>query len=261
MLLRVNTNTFNLKQSKQDLRDYLYKKSGTTLKPSVDLRQYDSLVENQMDLGSCVGNAITNCYELQVKQLYPDTFIDLSRLFVYYNARLLDGTVDSDVGTTIRSGIQAGNHFGLCTETLWPYDVSKFSTRPNPECYRDGSYRTITQYQSLSGLEDILDCLNNDKPAVIGTHLYESFLSIDKTNPVVESPSYDDGYIGAHAMVILGYDLEKKQLLAKNSFGVDWGESGYCYIPFYYAQKEFFERWMFQITDPTTNLIVESAHI
>ena len=257
MLIRLNPNTLALRQSAPDSRDYLYRRSNETLKPNVDLRQYDSLVESQLDLGSCVGNAITNCYELQVKQLYLDTFVDLSRLFVYYNARLLDGTIDTDVGTTIRSGIRAGNHFGLCTEDLWPYDIAKFSTRPTPECYRDGSTRTITQYQSLAGLEDIIDCLNSGNPAVIGTHLYESFMSLDKDNPIVVFPGHDDQYIGAHAMVILGYDLNTKQLLAKNSFGVDWGENGYCYIPFYYAQKEFFERWMFQITDPGLRVITE----
>ena len=260
MLVNLKPSTFLLRQSSTDERDYIYQRTTAELKSIVDLRQFDSLIENQMDLGSCVGNAITNCYELQVKQLYPNTFVDLSRLFVYYNARLLDGTVDTDVGTTIRGGIKAGNHFGLCTEELWPYDVSKFSTRPNPECYRDGSYRTITHYQSLAGLADILDCVNNEKPVVIGTHLYESFMSLDKDSPVIEPPGYNDDYIGAHAMVILGYNLENKQLLAKNSFGVDWGEDGYCYIPFYYAQKEFFERWVFQITNPTTKIITESQN-
>jgi len=257
MLLRANPNLFALKTSAPDSRDYIYRKSGAPLKSSIDLRQFDSLIENQLDLGSCVGNAITNCYELQVKKLYPDTFVDLSRLFVYYNARLLDGTTDSDVGTTIKSGIQAGNHFGLCTEELWPYDISKFTTKPIPQCYRDGSYRVITQYQSLATVEDILDCLNNDKPVVIGTHLYESFMSLDKDNAIVQSTGYNDGYIGAHAMVALGYDLEKRWLLVKNSFGTEWGENGYCYIPFYYAQKEFFERWMFEITNPSVNIITD----
>lgn len=247
MLVNVKPNTFTLRQSAPDKRDHIYQRLNNDLKPKVDLRQFDSLVENQMDLGSCVGNAITNSFELETKRLYPDSFVDLSRLFVYYNARLLDGTVDSDEGTTIRSALAACNHFGLCTEKLWPYEISKFAKKPTPICYRDGSYRLVKEYKSLAGLEDILDAVNNSYPVVIGTYLYENFMSLDKDSPVVQSPGYNDNYIGSHAMVILGYDLEKQELLAKNSFGVEWGANGYCYIPFYYAKNEFFERWIFDI--------------
>ena len=96
------------------------------------MRKWDSVIEDQGDLGSCVGNAITNAYELQVRYLYPDKFVELSRLFVYYNSRLFDNSVDEDVGATVRDGLKAAQIYGICSEKLWPYDIKKFKIKPTP---------------------------------------------------------------------------------------------------------------------------------
>jgi hypothetical protein len=101
-------NEFPIGQSQPDGRDHVYRRSGSTLRNAVDLRSWDSLIEDQHLLGSCSGNAITNSYELQVKQRYPNQFVELSRLFVYYNARLLEGSETTDAGiTTLRSALKS----------------------------------------------------------------------------------------------------------------------------------------------------------
>jgi len=45
----------------------------------------------------------------------------------------------------------------------------------------------------------------------------------------------------------VGYDLNKKVLLARNSFGRDWGMEGYCYLPFDYVRQEVMDMWVFDI--------------
>ena len=241
---------FTLKPSKSDNRDYKYSAKNVQLRPSVDLREWDSIVENQLDLGSCVGNAITNCYELQVNRLYPDSFKQLSRLFVYYNGRLLEGTSLYDDGVEIRDAIKGIAHFGICAEELWPYSIGMFNVRPTPECYRDGSYRVAPKYERLNSLTDMLSAVNNNHPVVAGFSTYEGFLYLDKDNYVVANPTYNEKSIGSHAMAIVGYDLEMKHVIAKNSFGTDWGLNGYCHIPFDYVQSQCFEQWIFDIATP-----------
>lgn len=250
MATNIKLGFFTLRPSSPDKRDYKYTTKNVELRPAVDLREWDSVVENQLDLGSCVGNAITNCYELETNRLYPESFKQLSRLFVYYNGRLLEGTTEYDEGVEIRSAVKASAHFGICTEELWPYSIGMFTTKPTPECYRDGSHRVISKYQRLYSLADILDAINANYPVVAGMFVYENFLYLDKDNYVVQNPSYNEQAIGAHAMAVVGYDLDAKHLIVKNSFGVDWGLNGYCYIPFDYIKTQGFEHWIFDIASP-----------
>ena len=213
------------------------------------MREWDSLVEDQGTLGSCEGNAITNAYELQVKRLYPEKFVELSRLFVYYNSRLLDNSVMEDAGAYLRDGMKAIQKFGICSEKLWPYDIKKFTVKPTEECYKDAESRTITSYQSLDTLDEVLHAINDNKPVVIGVTVYDSFNLVSKENPVIRNPienEKDSG--GGHAMTIVGYDIPKKQFLIKNSFGTDWGDNGYGWLPFDYAEAEGFEKWVFDIS-------------
>ena len=214
------------------------------------MSEWDSVIEDQGDLGSCQGNAITNAYELQVRFLYPDKFTELSRLFVYYNSRLLDNAIMEDAGAYIRDGMKAVQKYGICSELLWPYDITKFRVRPTDECYKDGLSRTITQYQSLRTIDEVLSALNDNKPVVIGITVYDSFDRVSKYNPVISLPKPNElNTGGGHAMTIIGYDIPKQRLLVKNSFGKDWGDNGYAWLPFDYAEQEGFEKWVFDISD------------
>src|SRR5712664_2865649 len=85
-----------------DARDLVYqlpRKLGA-LPPSVDLRSNCPGVYGQGDLGSCTANAIGAAIQFdQIKQkLTPAA---PSRLFIYYNERALEGTIDTDSGAQI----------------------------------------------------------------------------------------------------------------------------------------------------------------
>ena len=82
------------------------------LPPSVDLRPKCPPVYNQGSLGSCTANAIAGALEfLQMAEGLPQVFTP-SRLFIYYNERAMEGTVDSDSGAMIRDGIKSVNAQG-----------------------------------------------------------------------------------------------------------------------------------------------------
>lgn len=238
-----------LRRSNPDSRDYLYQPRNKDLRRTVDLREWDSLVEDQYDLGSCVGNAITNAYELQVKRLYPDEFVELSRLFVYYNARLIEGTVNEDAGATIRNGVKGVSKFGVCTEKLWPYAIHMFDDMPTKECYKDAEKRKIPKYWSLKNVDEIVSANNDNYPVVVGVTLYIKFAFLSESNYVIEKES-DEDFFGYHAVTIVGYDLDKQMFLVKNSFGNLWGMNGYFLMPFDYAKTEVFEAWTFDIPKP-----------
>jgi C1A family cysteine protease len=214
----------------------------------VDLTEWASPVEEQWQLGSCTGQAIVGAYELLLKKYYPEKFVDLSRLFVYYNARELEGFVKEDVGAYIRSGVKAVSKYGICAEYLWPYDIEKFAVKPTAAAYADARTRVINGYYKIYNLDSMIKTLALDHPVVIGIQLYDGFGDVNKTNPILKMPRASEEPTGGHAMCVVGYDLDKKMLLCRNSFGTDWGNQGYCWIPFEYADKNFTDMWSFNIS-------------
>lgn len=243
----MNNKMFSLRPSLPDNRDYPYTPYNLPLKNIVDLREWASPVDSQMNLGSCSANAAVNAYELLTIKNNREKYTDLSRLFVYYNTRSTEGTISEDVGAYLVNTVKSLATYGVCSETLWPYDATKFTSEPSSECYSDALTRKITNYRKLEGIDHYLDALNNDIPIVFGTTIHKSFDSVSYNNPILPLPSKEDSVIGGHAMCMVGYDYPKKLLLAKNSYGISWGDQGYCWIPFEYAKTEFFDPWVFDI--------------
>src|SRR5438105_8191782 len=110
-----------------DHRDYMYVAplaEGGPLPPSVDLRAACPPVYDQGQLGSCTANAIGAAFEYEQVQEKQKDFMP-SRLFIYYNERAIEGTVDSDSGAMIRDGIKCAAKLGVCSEDTWPYDLAR----------------------------------------------------------------------------------------------------------------------------------------
>jgi C1A family cysteine protease len=242
--------TFNIKPSLPDHRDYIYHSNSTEVLPeSVDLREWDTIVESQDLLSSCSANALTNAFELMVKRDYPEYFTQLSRLFIYYNTRFETSLVEEDSGMYLRDGLKSLNKFGVCSEELWPYDIEKFDDRPTDECYEDAKKRKVLKYQKLISTYYITQVLSNNKPVVFGMEIYDSFMDLNERISTVSFPSRKEKSLGGHAMCMVGYDLKKRLFLAKNSFGPNWGNGGYCWIPFDYIKQEGYDIWTFDINN------------
>src|SRR5512136_1829682 len=111
-----------------DQRDYkfgvLYK-IPAKLPAAIDLRSQCSPVEDQGNLGSCTANALAGALEF-LERKDKVTFADLSRLFIYYNERVIEHTVNTDSGAMLRDGIKTLAKQGACPEKSWPYDIARF---------------------------------------------------------------------------------------------------------------------------------------
>ena len=183
-----------------------------------------------------------------VNKQYSDRFVDLSRLFVYYNARLYDNLVEEDVGAYMRDGIKSVNQYGVCSEQLWPYNIKKFSLVPDADCYLDAKNRMIEKYYRVKNLDDMLNALNEGYPVAVSMSVYNSFYDLELPGrAVLPIPQAWEEMIGGHAICVVGYDLNKKQLICRNSFGLDWGEQGYFYMPFAYIENNIWDSWIFDI--------------
>jgi C1A family cysteine protease len=220
-----------------DHRDFIYKpafKLVRLLPKEMDLRPGCSPVENQGNLGSCTANALVGAFEyLEKKVVHP--VVNMSRLFIYYNERVIEKSVDSDSGAMIRDGIKTMKKQGVCSENKWPYDISKFTVKPSSACYKEALNHQITSYQRVLTLNQMRICLADGFPFVFGFSVYESFESqqVAKTGKV-DMPKPDEAALGGHAVLAVGYNDNDKRFLVRNSWGTGWGMKGYFTMPYDY---------------------------
>jgi C1A family cysteine protease len=220
-----------------DYRDRLFAKiapKAAPLPPKVNLQAGCSPVEDQGNLGSCTANAIVGALEfLEKKENLP--FADLSRLFVYYNERVIEGTVAQDSGAFLRDGIKSVAKQGVCPEPAWPYKIAAFAKKPTASCYKAAKKHKISSYNRLNTVDEMRACLADGYPFVFGFTVYDSFetAAVAKTG-VVNLPKPNEKVVGGHAVAAVGYDDSKKRFLLRNSWGPNWGVQGYFTMPYAY---------------------------
>jgi C1A family cysteine protease len=202
----------------------------------VDLRPLCPPVYNQGNLGSCTANAIGSAFQFeQMKQNKPN-FIP-SRLFIYYNEREMEGTINEDAGAMIRDGIKSVVDKGVCPETMWPYNERKFKQKPSQECYTEALNNQVKEYLRITPhtLYEVKHCLSDGYPVIFGFMIYESMMTdeVSRTG-IVPIPSANESPIGGHAVLAVGYDDSKECLIVKNSWGTEWGIGGYFYLPYWF---------------------------
>jgi C1A family cysteine protease len=222
-----------------DGRDLLYAapvKPLAELPARVDLRSKCPPVYDQGELGSCTANAIGAALEFdQIKQDSNEVFTP-SRLFVYYNERALEGTIESDSGAMIRDGIKTVAKQGACKEDTWPYDIGRFRNKPSSRCYSEAEkYQAILYLKVTQTLSQLKGCLAEGFPFVFGFTVYESFESakVAKTGHA-PMPGAKETVLGGHAVLAVGYDERRQWFIVRNSWGPKWGMSGYFTLPFPY---------------------------
>lgn len=218
------------------------------LPASVDLRQWCAPVEDQGDLGSCTANAGVGLMEYYERRAFGK-HLDASRLFLYKVTRNLLGW-KGDTGAYLRDTMKGMVLFGVPPEKYWPYNISRFDDEPTAFCYAFAqSYQAVKYYRldppgTAPGkvLENIKRYLAGNLPCMFGFSVYSSMPGTGDGKGEIPYPGPEDKLEGGHAVVAVGYDnatkigKDKGALLIRNSWGSDWGDKGYGWLPYRYVQ-------------------------
>lgn len=200
----------------------------------VDLRAMCSPVENQGNVGSCTANAAVGAleYHMRVARM-PE--VDLSRLYVYYNARRLSRKESEDCGAFISHVMASVMAFGACPERMWPYVEAMWPTEPGAPCYEAGGNLTGVSYARVARDSGMKVALVNGLPVVFGISLPGDMLHREgwETGRIRRPQgAFPPSPHSGHAMLIVGYDDSLQSWLVRNSWGTDYGEGGYVWIDY-----------------------------
>jgi C1A family cysteine protease len=228
--------------NKPDARDYIYECSLSktdSIPEFFSLKNKISTILDQGDLGSCVSNAIAQ--SVLMAKVFPSC---ISRLNHYYYGRLAMGVgmqnnkyyLTRDSGLDIRTACKILSSYGYALETSWSYDILKYKTKPTCSQieYKDYKYEFINRKGSglISNIKSFL--ITHKKPIVFGITIYDSFYDDVVTNTgVVPMPNVNkEQYMGGHCVVLIGWDDTTRRFRCVNSWGSDWGDNGYFYLPY-----------------------------
>lgn len=267
---------FNCKKDPIDHRDFILKMATPTpvvgagdgsvvvssdvlaAPASIDLRALCPAVYDQGNLGSCVSNGTGGAIQFYQNKTNAEHKFMPSRLFMYYNTRVIENCVSEDSGTTIRDCLVSVNKSGVCPEILWPYIESKFAVKPDTKCYTSAASHLVKVYTRIVlDLAQMKQCLVDGYPFIFGIDLVSSFYDVG-SNGNVAAPTSRDSLLGGHCMMCVGYNDSTQRFIVRNSWGTSWGDHGDCYIPYSYMTNANYtsDLWTIRNVTDTENVVV-----
>jgi len=223
------------KRSLPDKRDYLFSSMvpfRSDLPSHIDLSSNLPPVYNQLSLGSCTAFATAALLQSLLKK-EKGKMINPGELFLYYFTRKLEGTLKWDSGASIRNSMKAANKFGISPEKYWPYKINKFKQAPSPQSRFFGKHYRLNQYMRVQQtIPELKQSIAQGFPVVFGFMVYDSFRQAAKKG-IMPIPHPQNEYLwGGHAVTICGFSDDKRVFKCRNSWGRNWGDDGYFYMPY-----------------------------
>jgi C1A family cysteine protease len=201
---------------------------------------------DQGSLGSCTANAIAAAvqYARRVHHM-PDDFVP-SRLFIYYQQRVIEQSVMLDLGGQLRDGIMSITDLGVCPESDWPYDSVGADRRtrifpPNARAIQAPPlnvmqtakrYKTISLAPLTQSVEVLESCIARGYPFIFGFSVYGQF---DEATTILRKPKPTDVELWGHAAMATGYDQRKRIFRIRNSWGQTAHDKGYFDMDYDYV--------------------------
>lgn len=222
-------------------------------------RLWTSPVKNQNSKQTCVSYALSTMKEIQD---YYDTMTKNNYSTSYIYVLRQDGQTTGD-GMYIDLALDNMRTMGVVPYSMMPdnldideaKDISKKALK-NQRLLEEGKKHCIANYAKANSIEEIKYSLYvNHSPVPIGIMVYESFFDTTSNGIVHSVDAKSEKYYGGHCMLIVGWTRigHKNYWVVQNSWGTDWGDNGYCYMPMNY--EAIVEQYaVFDVQDYPVNL-------
>jgi hypothetical protein len=229
-------------------------------------------ITNQGYIGACVPTCISTVYYyLTMKQSNYINF-RISRLYLYYQVRKLYDDLDNDNGSTIIDCINILHTDGILPEFLYPYINDNLYKNPNKFLEKYSKFCKCLGFENVKR-NQIKNKILLDFPILCGIKIFKNIddKKVKKTG-IIEIPNnindsdnlLGDNLLGGHCIILIGFDDNTKYYKFINSWGSNWGDNGFGYLPYEYITSEYLSDEFYilkQVTNPILNLEQEDSII
>lgn len=230
------------------------------LPPGVDLRQWMPSVEDEGALATCTASALAGAVEYLVARA-SGRHVDVSRMFLYYNQRLWANRVQQDQGGSLRDGIRVLHRLGVPAERDWPFSLDLLAVAPPARVYEAARRHRVVGYHRVPlDLDSIRGCLAGGIPIAFGTHIWRSFTAVG-IEGLIPLPRVGDSPEGRHALLLVGYSDREQLVIVRNSWGTDWGNQGYGYLPYKYLLNPAWTHTLWAVRTHANVAFEDSEHV
>lgn len=233
--------TIGLHKSPESNRDWLLR---SVLKTPQELPAFVSLIDlcgpvrDQGESGLChsfAGAEIKNMQEAKEKGYQQD----MSPLALAKRVKEIDGRPDTE-GSDLLSVMKALNDTGTVLEVFCPFGQYQAGSLVFPGDIYGYRYKA-GNYARCTSVQEIKEALALGKPVALGIQCTPEIYEVERDLPYIPLPD-KLVLIGGHAVVVVGYhdnlshDGHTGHLLIKNSWGEDWGDQGFGWLPYDYVE-------------------------
>lgn len=231
----------DVEYKEQPLDQHYTPSPGLKIKDTVDLRKFFTPVKNQLGLGSCTSFAAVAMYEAMRNLTGSEDTDCMSAAYLYYYSNILKGRPAG--GSNFYEQLEVLGTHGVCKDSFYVYDEDSPETPPSEQADTDAKNHRVIAAKQIPLINEIdksetlkqnhkviTSALSEGYPVGISLKVYDN---LGKDGAFILHPddapnAKEDGW---HAMVIVGYSEENNFYIVRNSWGSDFGEEGYCYIP------------------------------
>lgn len=204
-------------------------------------RLWTSPVKNQNTKQTCVSYALSTMKEIQD---YYDTMtkVNYSTSYIYLlrqNAQTTGDGMYIDIALD-NMRVRGNVPYEMMPDNL-DIDEGKAIAKKaytDEKLLTEGRKHCIANYAKVETINEIKYSLFvKHSPVPIGIKVFDSFMKVTASG-IVNMPNEEtEKYRGGHCMLIVGWTRigHKNYWVVQNSWGTDWGDNGYCYMPMNYS--------------------------
>jgi hypothetical protein len=219
-----------------------------------DMRERWWGVGDQKKTGSCVGWALADSvlrwHFVKAEWLPRDE--KLSPRFIWMASKETDDFVSQPTtfieaeGTSLKAALDIARKFGIVRDSILPFGSEKLFPGEAKTFYAIASQLKIASYFNLGlELDDWRMWLATRGPILIRVEVDDPWYNAAETQGRLDiygkKKRKKGENIEGHAAALVGYT--RTRFIVRNSWGSAWGDKGYAYASFRYAEAAFSEAY------------------
>jgi predicted GNAT family acetyltransferase len=160
-----------------------------------------------------------------------------NQLYNFVRSLQLENTPLSNqaIGVSIYTSMRVSKLYGNLPNDTGRYDPNIWPPHFPPNADEIASINREHYYFRVRNEKEIKHSLSNLQPVIVNIPYYSQWHHPE--NGVIQFPSQNEPTKGYHAILIIGYRENDQYFQFKNSWGVQWGDNGYGWLPYGYIEQ------------------------